>query len=470
MKKKSPLPFLALLPAILCSGFLIAGPDRVLAQAPDTGLAAGPDGSQAGPEERAAATLLRPGETLTLARVVEIARSRQPEILAARAEVQAGASRVGLARAGYYPQVDGLAGYSRISPAAGSVNTAGMGNGSFDYYSAEITASQMLFDFGRTKTRVEINRSGLDSSRADLADVEEQVVFAATLAYYDLLKTMRNREVAAERVRQFAQHLEQARGFFQAGLKPRYDVTRAEVDLSNARLDMTRAENSLELARVALNNAMGLPEAPSYEVEDDLGFRPFELPLESALAKAEEGRADLKALLLRKRLAAQELRLAGKGSYPTLAANAGAGYSGENFPLDEGWNVGVALSFPIFNGHQTRYRVEEAQAGLSRLAANESALRLAIGREVRQGHLMLQETAQRVRASELILRQAEENHQLATGRYRAGVGTPVELADADAILVNARIGHIQALYDHRLGVAALERAMGLLGRSTSQLP
>lgn len=466
MKKKSLLPFLTLLPAALCSGLLIAGPGRALAQAPDTGLAAGTAGSQAGSEERAVAPLVRPGETLTLARVVEIARFRQPEILAARAGVAAGESRVGLARSGYYPQVDGLAGYSRISTPAGSFTTGGRGSSSFNHYSAEITASQMLFDFGRTKTRVEISKSGLDSSRADLADVEEQVVFAATLAYYDLLKAMRNREVVAERGRQFTQHLEQAQGFFQAGLKPRYDVTRAEVDLSNARLDLTRAENSLELARVELNNAMGLPEAPPYEVEDDLGFRSFELDLESALASAEEGRADLKALLLRKRLASQELRLAGKGSHPTVAANAGAGYSGEDFPLDEGWNVGMALSFPIFNGHQTRYRVEEARAGLSRLAANESALRLAIGKEVRQGYLMLQETAQRVRASELILRQAEENHELATGRYRAGVGTPVELADADAILVNARTGHIQALYDHRLGVAAMKRAMGLLGRGS----
>jgi len=468
MKKKNFLPPLALLLAVLWSGCPFAGPGKALAQAPDKVLAAGTDSSQAGSEERAAATLVRPGETLTLTRVVEIARSRQPEILAARAEVQAGASRVGLARAGYYPQVDGLAGYSRISPAAGSLSTAGMGNGSFDYYSAEITASQMLFDFGRTKTRVEISKSGLDSSRADLADVEEQVVFAATLAYYDLLKTMRNREVAAERVRQFAQHLEQAQGFFQAGIKPRYDVTRAEVDLSNARLDLTRAENSRELARVALNNAMGLSEAPPYEVEDDLGLRLFELPLESALAKAEEGRADLKALLLKKRLAAQELLLAGKGSRPTLAGNAGAGYSGENFPLDEGWNVGVALSFPIFNGHQTRYRVEEARAGLNRLTANENSLRLAIGREVRQSYLMLQEAAERVRASELILRQAEENHELATGRYRAGVGNPVELADADAILVNARTGHIQALYDHRLSVAAMERATGwLMGQGSA---
>lgn len=465
MKRSGTLSPSALLLAAFCAGCLLATPGQGQAQGPadpapassGTALSA----AKAGDDTESA--LIQPGELLTLARVVEITRKMQPEILAARAGVQAGESRVGLARAGYYPQVEGQAGYSRISPAAGSA--PGVGNSTFDHYSAEIKASQMLYDFGRTQTRVEISRSGLDFSRAALTDMDEEMVFQATQAYYDLLKAMKNREVAAETVRQFTQHLEQAKGFFQAGLKPRYDVTRAEVDLSKAKLNLTRAENSLELARVVLNNAMGLPEAPPYQVKEDKGFKKFNLPLETTLLTAFRNRADLKALLLRKQAAQQELSLAGKGMHPSLAGTAGASYSGESSAMEEGWNVGVTLSFPIFNGQQTRHRVEEARAGLRQLAANESALRQAIHKEIRLGHLTLEEAAERVQASELIVRQAEENHEIATGRYRAGVGTPVELADADAILVDARTGHIQALYDYRIGVAAMERAMGLLGRT-----
>jgi outer membrane protein len=405
------------------------------------------------------APLLSPGERLSLRRAVEIGRRLQPEILAAQGGVMAGASRVGQARVDYYPRIDALAAYSRVSPAAGTFGA----NGSYNQYSAGIAADQLLYDFGRTSTRVAVQKSNLDSSRADMDAVDDQVIFNVTLAYYDLLRAARNRDVAEETVRQFEQHLAQATGFFQAGVRPRYDVTKAEVDLSNARLNLIRADNGIRLARVVLNNAMGLPEVAAYEVEDILGFRQFGLPLETALTMAAEKRPDLQALVLRKRAAEQALALVGKGHYPFLAANAAAYYAGQEIgDLNEGWDAGVVLSFPIFNGHQTRYQVQEARANLTILTANERSLRQAIHKDVRLGYLDLQEAEERVHTGDLIVRQAEENYELAAGRYNAGVGNPIELADAEVILVNARTSHIQALYDYRLAQTGIERAIGML--------
>jgi outer membrane protein len=404
------------------------------------------------------APVLSPGENLTLRQAVEIARRLQPEILAAQGGVMAGEGRVGQARSDYFPRIDGLAGYSRVSPAVGAD-----ANGSFNQYSAGIAANQLIYDFGRTSSRIAVQKSNLDSFRADMAAVDDQVIFNVILAYYDMLRAARNREVAEENVRQFDRHLTQATGFFQAGLRPRYDVTKAEVDLSNARLNLIRAENGLRLARVVLNNAMGLPDAPAYEVEDILGFRQFGLPLETALTVAAEKRPDLQALVLRRRAAEQALVLAGKGNYPFIAANATAYYAGEEMgDLKDGWDAGVALSIPIFNGHQTRYQAQEARANLTILAAHERSLRQAIYRDVHLGYLNLQEAEERVHTGELIVRQAEENYEIAAGRYNAGVGNPVEVADAEVILVNARISHIQALYDYRLAQTDIERAIGML--------
>jgi outer membrane protein len=404
--------------------------------------------------------LIIPGETLTLERAVAIGRRLQPEVLAAQGRVRVGESRVGQARADYYPRIDGTAAYSRISPALPADPRV---DGSFNQYTAGVTADQLIYDFGRTSTRVEIQKSARDSYRAEFSSVDDQVIFNVILAYYDLLRAARNREVTEETVRQFERHLEQATGFFQAGLRPRYDVTRAEVDLSNARLDLIRTENSLRLARVVLNNAMGLIDAPEYEVEDSLDYRQFDLPLETALPMAMDNRPDLQALLLRKRTAEQEVTLAGKGHYPYLTANAAAYLAGERADdLNEGWEAGVVFSVPIFNGFLIRHRVEEARANLAILTASEQSRRQFIDREVRMGYLDLQEAGERVRTGELIVRQAEENYELAAGRYKAGVGNPIELADAEVILVNARINHIQALYDYRLAQAGIERAIGML--------
>ena len=99
-----------------------------------------------------------------------------------------------------------------------------------------------------------------------------QVTFGVKQAYYGLLQARRNRDVAREVVEQFQQHLEQAKAFFEVGTKPKFDVTKADVDLSNAKLNLLKAENAFRLGQVTLNNTMGMPEAPDYEIVDQLPF------------------------------------------------------------------------------------------------------------------------------------------------------------------------------------------------------
>jgi len=115
------------------------------------------------------------------------------------------------------------------------------------------------------------------------------VVVGVREAYWGLLRAKRNRDVAGEVVGQYGQHLSRAKGFFEVGLKPKFDVTKAEVDLSNAKLNLLKAENALRLAQVALSNAMGLPGAPDYEILDSLAFLRVNVDLEQALKHIDPG-------------------------------------------------------------------------------------------------------------------------------------------------------------------------------------
>jgi outer membrane protein len=399
------------------------------------------------------------GEILTLARVVAITRQNQPAILAAQGNVNASQSRVGQARAPYYPQINGSSGYDRLSPEG---NIYGVGDdGVYDRLAVGINASQMLYDFGKTTTQVEIRKTSLEAARSDLNATDDRAVFNVKLAYYNMLKIARDREVAFETVKQFEQHLEQAKGFYAAGVKPKYDVTKAEVDLSSAKLVQIQVKNNLRLARVVLNNAMGLPDAPDYMLEDNLTFVPYTLPFDQALDLALKNRPDLMALMLKKQAAQQSIDLARKGDAPYLSGNAGAAYSGDVDTMDEGWSVGVALTVPIFTGHLTRHQIGEAQANAEILAADETILRQTIHKEVQQSYLNLQEAEERIAVTKLATQQAEENSRIASGRYSAGVGSPVEVTDADTLLVQAKANNIQALYDYRMAQTSIEQAIGL---------
>lgn len=399
--------------------------------------------------------LPRKGEKLDLQRCIAIALSQHPAVQAAAGTIRTGESRIGQARSGYYPQLNGSAGYSRTDPMSSPPQ-----NQPYDSYSSSISVNQNLYDFGRTSTQVKIQELNRDSFRSDFDDVLTQVRLGVKQAYFGLLRAGRNRELSQEVVGQFQQHLDQARGFFEVGTKPKFDVTKAEVDLSNAKLSLIVAENAYRLARVALNNAMGLPAAPEYDVEDQLSFQRAEIDVEETIRKAYDRRPDLRSIAVRKLSLEQSIELARKNYYPYVTGNAGYGWGGGNFPLDQGWSIGAQLNVPIFNGFLTKYQVTEAQANLEVLTANEALLRQNVVQEIRQAWLNLQEAADRSAATAVTVRQAEENLELANGRYASGVGSPIEVTDALVAASNAKTAQIAALYDYKVAEANLEKAAG----------
>lgn len=398
--------------------------------------------------------IVKKNDLLNLDQCIEIAIKKHPDITAAINTVGISQSRVGQSEAGYYPQIEWSSGYRRYSP-IGSISDR-----SFDEYSSSITLKQNIFDFGKTTTQVNIQRLNLNSFSSDLEDVMQQVTFNVKQAYYGVLQARRNRDVAIEVVKQYEQHLEQAKGFYDVGTKPKFDVTKAEVDLSNTKLNLIKAENSLRISKATLNNAMGAPDMPDYEIKDTLSFQKYEMSFEDAIRKAYENRPNLKSIISRKQSAEESIGLAEKGYYPVLSGNASYNWSGERFPLENGWDAGVILTFPIFSGFLTKNQVEEARLNLNVLKVNEESLRQKIFLEIQQAYLNLQESAERISVAEITVKQAGENLDLAKGRYEVGLGNPVELTDAMATYTNAKTTYNQALYDYKIAEASLLKGMG----------
>ena len=403
------------------------------------------------------------GEELTLQRAVNIALKNQPSIMASQSSIRANEARVGQARANYYPQLDASGSYSKVSPASSSTVTGLTSGGAdkYDQYASTIGLKQMIFDFGKTPTQVNIGKLNAESSRYDLSNTQDVAVLNVKQAYYNVLQARRLRDVALESVKQFQEHLEQARGFYRVGTKSKIDVTKAEVDLSNARLNLIKAENQVKLSLVTLNSAMGIYDAPPYGIQDNLFYVKYDMSLEDAASKAYNQRPDLQSLIKKKEASKASIDLARKGYFPVLSGNANYNYTNTSFPLNEGWNYGLSLSIPLFSGFQTKYQVAEAQANYYTVSANEQSLRLDIYSQVQQAYLSLREADERISTSELAVRQAKENVELATGRYRAGVGSPLEVTDALVGLNNAQVAYTQALTDYKNSQASIEKAIGV---------
>ena len=404
------------------------------------------------PYRLAAAELITPGERLSPSKVVEIAIKMHPQLLSARNTVDVAKSRIGQARAGYFPQINLTAGMSR--------NTSPILPDSYNQYSQSLSLNQNIYDFNRVSTKVNIQNINLDAARADLNNVISNIILGVKQAYYEVLRARRARDISVETVRQFEEQLAKAKGFYEVGTKPVFDVTTAEVNLGNAQVNLLKAENAVTLAFVILNNAMGMPAAPPYELEDVTVLEKSQLDLKAALTKAFQAREDLQSLIKQKESAQKAIELAQKDYLPVLTGNANYGWSGEEFPLQRGWNIGATLNFNLFGGFLTKYQVSQAMASYEVSKTAEETLRQTIRLEVEQAHANIQTAEKSIEAAQITVRQAEENIELAQGRYAAGIGVPLELTTAVVALGNAKLALSGAIYDRKEAEASLQMAMG----------
>ena len=130
------------------------------------------------------------------------------------------------------------------------------------------------------------------------------------------------------------------------------------------------------------------------------------------------------------------------------------------FPLQPTWSVGLNLVIPIFDGFRTTYRVEETLHNYYNIKAQEEDRRQLIALEVEQSYLRVVELQERINATDSAARAAKENLDLAQGRYQVGVGSIIEITDAETLYTEAQTTYIRTIYDYKIADAQLARAMG----------
>jgi len=406
---------------------------------------------------------------MTLDHLIQIALGNQPRIRAADAARDGASARVGTAQAGYFPTIGTTLGRNwatanvggGVSPATG-IRTPRLvsGRAVFDQNFAA-TFNLNIFDSFRRESRLQAAREDLNASDLDLSTTGQDVILNVQEAYYNHLLALRLLQVNQEAVERNIQNLNRAKGFVEVGTRPEIDVTRAQVDLANAELELVRARNRAAITLSSLNNAIGVPDHPPYRLIEALEIPLTVMPLEESMRTALETRTELRASQARIRSARANLTLAQRNFLPSLAADINWNYGGQEFPLAANWSVGVSLTIPVLNPPLFSQR-NEAAANLAATQADEDVTIQHIILEVQQSFLDLGEARERIRTSEVFVRQARENLELANGRYEVGVGPLIDVTDAQLALTQAESQNIQAIVDAKLAESRLCKAMGLL--------
>jgi outer membrane protein len=219
------------------------------------------------------------GRALSLEEAVGIALETQPSIQARLYDYMAAAHRVDQVFATLLPQVTGLVTAARTkSDTGGGGLSTGPNIRSFnENFAARVSASQVLFDFGKTFASTEAARRLAEVAQEDVELQRQLITLTVKESFININFARRLIRVQEQAVERADLNLRSARGFFEVGTRPKSDVARAEVDVANARVDLIRARNAERIARVALNTAMGIPADTPTEVQDNLFFQALQL-------------------------------------------------------------------------------------------------------------------------------------------------------------------------------------------------
>lgn len=394
---------------------------------------------------------------LTLDEALATALKNHPQITEARENLNGAEARAGQAMSNYYPQISLAADWNKGRSFLTALESIRL----TEVNTAALYLKQTIYDFGRTAGAVEAARSNREAADKALAVTRQELALRIRTAFYQLLVADKQAIAVMETVKAREEVFRQAQEFFSQGIRAKVDVARAEANLFSARTKLIRAENNKMIARVELANAMGIASLEDRSLAEPAQVAAALPERSQALQDAVKSRSELHQLAALKSAADSSLKTA-KGSYlPVLSGTASAGYADRDFPpTGNVWAVGMNLTIPLFSGFSSVEQVREATANSKAIEARQNNLKLQIGKEVESAWLGVNEAAARMASTEKEVAAANESRALAEGRYQEGVGSIIEVTDAQSQALEARTANIQASYDYYTAMAFLDHATG----------
>lgn len=332
-------------------------------------------------------------------------------------------------------------------------------------YGLGISLNQRLLDFGRTHHQVRSAELQLAATRLTYLRARQNVLNNVVQAYFELLRQAQAIEVNHENVRNAEHLLEQAKGFLEAGTGAKIGVIQAQRDLATARFGLIQAQGAHGRAVAALASALGEDELP-VAVPSDVSLTIPGWDVEEVRRLARTTRPDLLSAVIQVARAETAVRLAQAEYFPTISASAGYNWSDDVFPpINTGYNVGVSLSVPLINEPTLSSGVGRAEAQLEATKATRDSTELTVVQEATAALYTLREAVSGAESAKEALNFAEESFRLATERYKVGVGSPVEVSQAQQLLVLARSQELQARFNVQTAVGTLLSTTGQLDSS-----
>ena len=247
-----------------------------------------------------------------------------------------------------------------------------------------------------------------------------------------------------------------------AGTNSRIDVTRSLVELETEQQRLTSLESDLRKQKIALARTIGLPLDRDLLLSETLGFSETALPdAETAIRQAFQSRADLRSADAQVQAAERALSAAHAERLPSASVSGDYGVMGPNPTNTHGvFAVTGSINVPVWQGGRIKGDIQQAEATLHQRQAELADLRGRVEQDVRTALIDLETAQGQVKLAQNNRKYANETLAEARDRFGAGVGTTLEVVQAEEQVASAETDYVSSLYSFNLAKLALARATG----------
>lgn len=413
------------------------------------------------PASPSSASTTRP---LTLEEAEATAIKNNPQITLGKLQAMQSREFIREARSALFPQV-GL-NVTAVGSDPGSRIAAGYLSNPAVYprVAAGASVSQLITDFGRTQNLVSSSIFQSKAEDQNALATQQQIVLVVDQAFYNTLETKALLHVAEETVKARQDLVEQVEALTNAKLKSEVDLSFSKVDFARAKLLLLESRNSYEASLSTLSAILGYPDRQSFApIEPSVKSVPPAVDAAPLIQQALNQRPEVRALQ-------EEVTAAGKFSkaehdlwWPTVTASGVVGAAPVRETPISNWYgaAGVNINIPVFNGFLFNARGKSADLDTEVKRKKLQDLQNNIARDVRNSWLDTEKAYERLSVTQQLREQAALALELSQARYKLGLGTIVELSQAELQKTEADIEDTDAHYQYVVSQILLAYQMGL---------
>lgn len=335
---------------------------------------------------------------------------------------------------------------------------------------ATVRLETMLFDFAwiqGLKAQTMFRSLVTKNVNAKEYEIRSQV----TKAYLAVLINDRNASLLDNNINNLDRLYNETKAIYESGFAEQLDVDRLALSLDNLKTERQNIARLTQVTKNLLKFQMGYPVTEPIELTDDFDLLADQVAVEKVELTAPvnyNDRPEYATLELREDLNEINIKAIKSGYLPTLRGRASYSrvlqrdklFDSNDSPWFPSSVVGVTLSVPIFDGLEKKARIQRAQINRDKVAIAKAEFERAMDLEVRNARVRYLNASETVQARRRSMELAQRIYDTTQIKYREGVGSSIEMTQAESEFYQAQTNYINALYDLVVAKTDLDIALG----------